>query len=104
MAPDRVRVDPYSRQAWAGDRLLELTPTQWRLLAALVAQAGVAMAWHRLAAAISPDRPISVNAVRVTLSALRRRLGPGYIRTVLRVGPCFTKDLADDVYVGVEAA
>lgn len=103
--PDLVRVDPYTRKAWAGERRLELTPTQWRLLAALVAQPGVVLPWGSLAAAVSPKRRVSVSTVRVAVMALRRQLGdPAYVRTVLNVGLRFSADLAEDIYLGREAA
>ena len=102
---DLVRIDPYTRQAWAGERLLVLTPMQWRLLAALVAQPGVVLSWSGLAAAVSPKRRVSVSTVRVALRALRGQLGdPAYVRTVLSVGLCFSADLAEDIYLGREAA
>ena len=102
---DLVRIDPYTRQAWAGERLLELTPMQWRLLAVLAAQPGVTLAYPRLQAAIGGPGPVSASTVRVALSAVRMQLGdPCYVRTVLSVGLCFAAGLAEDIYLGREVA
>ncbi|MEO3869398.1 winged helix-turn-helix domain-containing protein [Nonomuraea sp. B12E4] len=101
--PDLVRVDPYARKAWAGERLLKLRPPEWRLLVALTAQPGTLLTWRSLAAAISTGRPASKKCVQINAVRVRSQLGdPAYVQTVPGVGLRFTADLAEDIYLGEE--
>ena len=73
-----LRVDPLTCEASAGGRAAELTPTEFRLLSALIAHRGqvlspsqlLELAWND-PGRIGPDR------VKFSVMRLRRKLGPG---------------------------
>jgi two-component system response regulator MprA len=86
-----LRLDPASHDARLGDHSVALTPTEFRLLAALAARPGEAVRRRALIAAAWPDGTIvHDNTVDVYIARLRRKLaqlgdGPG-IANVYGVG------------------
>jgi len=89
--PAGVGLDPAGLRVHAGARSLGLTPTEFRLLAALVAGAGSVVRRRQLTAAAWPDGAIvHDNTLDSYLARLRRHLraldAPVEIRTVRGVG------------------
>lgn len=86
-----VRID-FSRQEVAvGQRLVPLTPTEFRLLAALVRCSGRPVTRAELHAALL-DRSAQERTVDAHIKALRRKLClPELIQTVHRVGYQFAE-------------
>jgi DNA-binding response OmpR family regulator len=87
-----LRVDPVAREAWLGERPLELTRKEFDLLAYLASRAGRVVTKRELLADIwqqaygGADKTVDVH-----LSWLRRKLGesaaePRYLHTVRGVG------------------
>jgi two-component system, OmpR family, response regulator len=74
--PDHgLRLDPARHGASAGERTEQLTPTEFRLLAALVAQPGVVVRRRELVAAAWPDGAIvHDNTLDTYVGRLRRKL------------------------------
>jgi two-component system, OmpR family, response regulator VanR len=83
-----VRLDPFRREVYRDGRYVALTRKQFAVLEVLVAAGGgVISAEELLARAWDENADPFTNAVRITVSALRRRLGePGLIATVPGVG------------------
>ena len=83
-----VRVDPFRREVHRDGRYVALTRKQFAVLEVLVgAQGGVVSAEELLERAWDENADPFTNAVRITVSALRKRLGePWVIRTVPGVG------------------
>ncbi|APX33118.1 DNA-binding response regulator [Brachybacterium sp. P6-10-X1] len=83
-----LRVDPFRREVFREDRYVALTRKQFAVLEVLVAaEGGVVSAEDLLARAWDENADPFTNAVRITVSALRRRLGePWLILTVPGVG------------------
>lgn len=86
-----LRLDPSRHGASAGERTETLTPTEFRLLAALVAQPGVVVRRRELVAAAWPHGAlVSENTLDAYLGRLRRKLRtldvPERIETVRGVG------------------
>src|SRR3954465_9603403 len=83
-----LRVDPFRREVYRGGRYVALTRKQFAVLEVLVdADGGVVSAEKLLARAWDENADPFTNAVRITVSALRKRLGePGIIATVAGVG------------------
>ena len=84
-----LRVDPRRREAYVGDRRLELRPREFELLAALARDPGVV--WSRddlLESVWGTDFPGETRTVDVHVSELRRKLGDDGppIETVKGVG------------------
>jgi len=84
-----LRVDPRRREAYVGDRRLELRPREFDLLAALARDPGVV--WSRddlLSSVWGTDFPGETRTVDVHVSELRRKLGADGppIETVKGVG------------------
>ena len=84
-----LRVDPRRREAYVGDRRLELRPREFGLLAALARDPGVV--WSRddlLSSVWGTDFPGETRTVDVHISELRRKLGDDSppIETVKGVG------------------
>jgi two-component system, OmpR family, alkaline phosphatase synthesis response regulator PhoP len=72
-----LRVDPRRREAYVGERRLELRPREFDLLAALARDPGVV--WSRddlLSSVWGTDFPGETRTVDVHVSELRRKLGP----------------------------
>jgi two-component system response regulator VanR len=83
-----LRVDPFRREVHRDDRYIALTRKQFAVLEVLVAaEGGVVSAEELLERAWDENVDPFTNAVRITVSALRKRLGePGIITTVPGVG------------------
>ncbi|GAA3454591.1 response regulator transcription factor [Dactylosporangium matsuzakiense] len=83
-----LRLDPFRREVYRDDRYIALTRKQFAVLEVLVAAGGgVVSAEELLARAWDEHADPFTNAVRITISALRKRLGePGIIDTVAGVG------------------
>ena len=83
-----LRVDPFRREVYRDDRYVALTRKQFAVLDVLVAaDGGVVSAEELLERAWDENADPFTNAVRITVSALRKRLGkPWLIATVPGVG------------------
>ncbi|MCO1337412.1 DNA-binding response regulator [Kocuria polaris] len=83
-----LRVDPFRREVYREGRYVALTRKQFAVLEVLVAaEGGVVSAEALLEQAWDENADPFTNAVRITVSALRKRLGePGLIATVPGVG------------------
>jgi two-component system, OmpR family, response regulator VanR len=83
-----VRLDPFRREVYRDDRYIALTRKQFAVLEVLVsAQGGVVTSEELLERAWDENADPSSNAVRITVSALRKRLGePWIIGTSAGVG------------------
>src|SRR3954465_13823863 len=83
-----LRLDPFRREVYRDDRYVALTRKQFAVLEVLVAaEGGVVSAEELLARAWDENADPFTNAVRITVSALRKRLGePQIIATVPGVG------------------
>ena len=83
-----LRLDPFRREVYRDGRYVALTRKQFAVLDVLVAaEGGVVSAEELLARAWDENADPFTNAVRITVSALRKRLGePGIIATVAGVG------------------
>jgi DNA-binding response OmpR family regulator len=89
---DELAVDVAAREAHVGDRRVVLTPTEWRVLELLVANAGWIVPRERMASRVwGHDQPGDLDSLRVFIRRLRDKLGddarsPRYIETVRGVG------------------
>lgn len=83
-----LRLDPFRREVFRDGHYVALTRKQFAVLEILVAaNGGVVSAEELLAKAWDENADPFTNAVRITISALRKRLGePGLIETVPGVG------------------
>ena len=83
-----LRLDPFRREVYRDGRYVALTRKQFAVLEVLVvADGGVISAEHLLEQAWDENADPFTNAVRITVSALRKRLGePWIIATVPGVG------------------
>jgi two-component system response regulator VanR len=83
-----LRVDPFRREVYRNGRYVALTRKQFAVLDVLVAAGGgVVSAEQLLAQAWDENANPFTNAIRITVSALRKRLGePWLIATVPGVG------------------
>lgn len=83
-----LRVDPFRREVYRDSRYVALTRKQFAVLEVLVAaEGGVVSAEELLERAWDENADPFTNAVRITVSALRKRLGePWIIATVPGVG------------------
>jgi two-component system response regulator VanR len=83
-----LRLDPFRREVYRDGRYVALTRKQFAVLEVLVAaEGGVISAEHLLEQAWDEHADPFTNAVRITVSALRKRLGePWVIATVPGVG------------------
>jgi len=83
-----LRVDPFRREVYRNGRYVALTRKQFAVLEVLVAaEGGVVSAEELLQRAWDENADPFTNAVRITVSALRKRLGePDLIATVAGVG------------------
>ena len=83
-----LRLDPFRREVFRDDRYVALTRKQFAVLEVLVsAEGGVVSAEDLLERAWDANADPFTNAVRITVSALRKRLGePWIILTVPGVG------------------
>ncbi|MGO1944409.1 MAG: response regulator transcription factor [Ancrocorticia sp.] len=85
-----LRLDPFRREVFRDGRFVALTRKQFAVLEVLVAaEGGVISAEELLEKAWDENADPFTNAVRITVSALRKRLGePWVIATVPGVGYC----------------
>jgi two-component system, OmpR family, response regulator VanR len=83
-----LRLDPFRREVYRDGRYVGLTRKQFAVLEVLVAaEGGVVSAEELLARAWDENADPFTNAARITVSALRKRLGePWIIATVAGVG------------------
>src|ERR671929_663767 len=83
-----LRLDPFRREVYRDGRYIALTRKQFAVLEVLVAaEGGVISAEELLARAWDENADPLTNAVRITVSGLRKRLGePWIIATVAGVG------------------
>ncbi|HIW92690.1 MAG TPA: response regulator transcription factor [Candidatus Corynebacterium avicola] len=83
-----LKVDPFRREVYRDGRYVAVTRKQFAVLDILVtADGGVVSAEELLEKAWDENADPFTNAVRITVSALRKRLGePGLIETVPGVG------------------
>jgi two-component system, OmpR family, response regulator VanR len=83
-----LRLDPFRREVYRDGRFVALTRKQFAVLEVLVAaEGGVVSAEELLARAWDENADPFTNAVRITVSALRKRLGePWIIATVAGAG------------------
>ena len=83
-----LRLDPFRREVYRDGRYVPLTRKQFAVLEVLVAaEGGVVSAEELLERAWDQNANPFTNAVRITISALRKRLSdPGVIATVAGVG------------------
>src|SRR5881296_2619612 len=83
-----LRLDPFRREVYRDGRYVPLTRKQFAVLEVLIAaDGGVASAEELLKQAWDENADPFTNAVRITVSALRKRLGePSLITTVAGVG------------------
>src|SRR6201997_3756441 len=83
-----LRLDPFRREVYRDGRYVALTRKQFAVLEVLVAaEGGVLSAEELLTRAWDENADPFTNAVRITVSALRKRLGePSIIATVPGVG------------------
>src|SRR5690242_10222717 len=83
-----LRLDPFRREVFRDGRYVPLTRKQFAVLEVLIgAEGGVVSAEELLARAWDENADPFTNAVRITVSALRKRLGePGIIATVAGAG------------------
>ena len=83
-----VRLDPFRREVYRDGRYVALTRKQFAVLEVLVAaEGGVVSAEELLRQAWDENADPFTNAVRITVSALRKRLGePWVIATVAGAG------------------
>ncbi len=92
-----LRLDPFRREVYRDDRYIALTRKQFAVLEGLVeAAGGVVSAEALLERAWDENADPFTNAVRITVSSLRKRLGePWLIRTVPGVGYRIEAESAD---------
>ena len=89
---DELAIDVDAREAHVADRRVVLTPTEWRVLELLVANAGWIVPRERIASRVwGRDDPGDLDALRVFVRRLREKIGddaraPRYIETVRGVG------------------
>jgi two-component system response regulator VanR len=97
-----LRVDPFRREVYRDGRYVALTRKQFAVLDVLVAaEGGVVSAEELLAQAWDENADPFTNAVRITVSGLRKRLGePWIIVTVAGVG--YRIDTEPDTTRGAE--
>jgi two-component system response regulator VanR len=95
---DGLRLDPFRREVYRDGRYVALTRKQFAVLEVLVAaEGGVVSAEELLERAWDENANPFTNAVRITFSALRRRLGePSIITTVAGVGYRIDRQVATD--------
>jgi len=93
-----LRLDPFRREVYRDGRYVPLTRKQFAVLDVLVeAEGGVVSAEELLERAWDENADPFTNAVRITVSALRKRLGePAIITTVAGVGYRIDTGRADD--------
>lgn len=80
-------LDPSARSARLDDRPLELSAREYALLEALAARPGHALSREQLEETLYGwGEEVASNAIEVHVHHLRRKLGPGWIRTLRGIG------------------
>jgi two-component system phosphate regulon response regulator PhoB len=94
-----VRIDRVRHQATVDGNLLDLTPTEFRLLECLLRQPGRAFTRQQLMdAAIGDGSIVLERTIDVHVKTLRRKLGyPDFVETVRGVGYRFREPMAETV-------
>jgi two-component system phosphate regulon response regulator PhoB len=89
-----VRIDRLRHRAYADEKELDLTPTEFRLLECLVRQPGRAFSRHQLMdAAIGEGAVVLERTIDVHVKTVRRKLGEAdLIETVRGVGYRFREE------------
>jgi two-component system response regulator QseB len=80
-----LTVDADLGEVWVDGRSVALSPTEFSMLMALLAEPGETVSHRRLAGRVWTE-PASDNLVQVYISYLRRKIGPERIRTVRGAG------------------
>ncbi len=93
-----LRIDPFRREVYRDNRYVALTRKQFAVLQVLAdARGGVVSAEQLLERAWDENADPFTNAVRITISGLRKRLGePWLIETVKGVGYRVVEGTSDD--------
>lgn len=82
-----LELDPATRSARLDGRPLELSPREYALLESLAAHPGRALSRAQLEEAVYGwGEEVASNAIEVHVHHLRRKLGPGWVRTLRGVG------------------
>lgn len=82
-----LELDPSTRSARLGGSPLELSPREYALLESLAARPGRALSRTQLEEAVYGwGEEVASNAIEVHVHHLRRKLGPGWVRTLRGVG------------------
>ena len=100
-----LRLDPFRREVYRDDRYVALTRKQFAVLEVLMtARGGVVSAETLLERAWDENADPFTNAVRITISSLRKRLGePWLIQTVAGVGYRIAADAPTDAPTDADA-
>ena len=82
-----LELDPAARSARLDGHPLELSPREYALLESLAAHPGRALSRSQLEEAVYGwGEEVASNAIEVHIHHLRRKLGPGWVRTLRGVG------------------
>ena len=82
-----LRLDPEQQRVFLGGRPIKLTGTEFRLLECLQQQPGRAFSRQELMqACIAGGAIVLKRTIDQHICSLRRKLGPGWIKTVRSVG------------------
>ena len=82
-----IRIDVGSRQVWVGDKLIDLTTTEFDLLKALAEQSGMVLSRERLLEKVwGHDYYGEIRVVDVHIGHVRQKIGEHFIATVRGVG------------------
>ncbi|GAB4534905.1 MAG: response regulator transcription factor [Anaerolineales bacterium] len=88
-----VRIDTGGRQVWVDDRPIDLTTTEFALLAALAAQPGMVFSRERLLEKVwGHDYFGEIRVVDVHIGHIRQKIGEQFIATVRGVGYRFADE------------
>jgi two-component system phosphate regulon response regulator PhoB len=85
----KLRLDAARHEAWYGERVLDLSATEFALLQHFIAHPDRVFSRNQIIAAIrGPDYPVTDRAVDVQVLALRKKLGEAgeFIETIRGVG------------------
>lgn len=84
----KIRVDVDNREASVEGKRLELTPGEFRLLAALIRRKGMILSFQTLSEAVGEGRDVTSETIYVYVNGLRKKLGKhaSTIETVHGVG------------------
>jgi len=91
-----IRIDERNRQVMVRGRAVALTPTEFRLLAALMSRPTESLSRKELASLAMGDAVVGDRTIDVHIVSLRRKLGMagGQIRAVRGTGYSFSPDPA----------